>query len=761
MTTATSYWDFSQPTWVLVAGGVLVLACVWLSFRNIARNWSDKRFVPLELLRLVVVGLLMFTLFRPERVHMTSKAVRPLVAVLCDASLSMTTRDVVASDAEEPETRAQWLSTARDKKFWAPLEKRYDVVLEEFSPPPTPTTSTATPPSVGTNTNAVAAAATEPTQPYGNDEDHGTDLDLALEKALNYDRLRAVLLLSDGDWNKGRPPLAAATKLRLRGIPVFTVTVGSDRHLPDLDLEKVSAPAYGLMVERVSLPFTVQSRMPRDVKTTIVLRGPSGVEASKDIVIPAMRRIQSSVMLRPKTPGDFRFTMKLPIEKDELFKDNNEKSFSMSLRRELLKVLVVESRPRWEYRFLRNALSRDPAVVVRCLLLHSEMGPGEGAGYISSFPETKEELSQYDVVFLGDVGVGDGELTEKNVEMLKGLVEQQGSGLVFLPGGLGRQMTLMSTAIGSLMPVLIDEAKPRGSGFSIESKLSLTSRGRGHLLTMLATDVSVDQGIWRRLPGFYWHAPVVRSRMGSEVLAVHSVARNQHGRLPLLVTRECGNGKTLFMGTDAAWRWRKGVEDVYHYRFWGQVVRWMAHQRHLAHEEGIRFFFSPESPQKGSRVFLHATVFDKSGYPVKQGTVTATISIAGKRREDVTLMAEKGEWGVFTGSFVPREDGDHQLLIKCAEAGREVKSQISVASPKRERIGLPARARVLREIASRTGGSSAEGKDLKEIVAAIDELPEARSVQERFRLWCHPLWAALVVGLFGLYWTGRKLIGMV
>ena len=71
----------------------------------------------------------------------------------------------------------------------------------------------------------------------------------------------------------------------------------------------------------------------------------------------------------------------------------------------------------------------------------------------------------------------------------------------------------------------------------------------------------------------------------------------RHGRIPLLVTRAAGNGKVLYMGTDAAWRWRKGVEDTYHYRFWGQVVRWMSHQRHLAQEEGIRFFYTPRSAE--------------------------------------------------------------------------------------------------------------------------------------------------------------------
>ena len=29
------------------------------------------------------------------------------------------------------------------------------------------------------------------------------------------------------------------------------------------------------------------------------------------------------------------------------------------------------------------------------------------------------------------------------------------------------------------------------------------------------------------------------------------------------------------------------VEDLYHYRFWSQVVRWMAHQRHISGNEGI------------------------------------------------------------------------------------------------------------------------------------------------------------------------------
>ena len=58
------------------------------------------------------------------------------------------------------------------------------------------------------------------------------------------------------------------------------------------------------------------------------------------------------------------------------------------------------------------------------------------------------------------------------------------------------------------------------------------------------------------------------------------------------VTKTYGTGKVLFMGTDSAWRWREGVEDRYHYRFWGQVARWMAYQRTMAQGQSMRLFFT-------------------------------------------------------------------------------------------------------------------------------------------------------------------------
>jgi uncharacterized membrane protein len=497
------------------------------------------------------------------------------------------------------------------------------------------------------------------------------------------------------------------------------------------------------------------------VTTVVKIETPRGAGASKTVTIPAFSQVQDSVVWQPAEAGDYTLTARLPVEKDEALADNNEQTFRISVRSETLKVLVIDSEPRWEYRFLRNALARDPGVSVECLLLHPGMKPGEGRDYIQSFPATKEAISKFDVVFVGDIGLGSGELKNEDLELIRGLVEQQGSGLVFLPGARGRELSLVNTPLGDLLPVEFDDTKPQGDGLPNESHLLLTEEGKGHLLTMLAGDETTNAALWKNLPGFYWSASVKKSRPGSEVLAVHASLRNGWGRVPLLVSRPFGNGKVLFMGTDGAWRWRRGVEDKYHYRFWGQVVRWMAHQRHLAAGERVRLSFSPENPRTGDTVMLLATVLDASGFPVERGNVSATLRAPSGGTERVDFSSVPGGWGVFRGEFNARAGGRYKLSVRSEPGGQALETELLVAQPTREKIGQPANLGVLRDIADITRGVSGGVADLDAIVKKIALLPEPKPVEKRLRLWSEWWTGASVLGLLALYWTARKLAGMI
>ncbi len=733
----TEGWQINTAPWVLTTAGAFLTASVWFFARSLKREGRDGWHVALHLLRLLIAVAVAVTLLKPERVVLAKHSEQPRVVVLWDGSRSMKTKDVVTGE-KETASREAWVKQQVDAKFWEPLAKRYNVTVEPFSLPP------------------------EDAKSLDAETQIGSDLNTPLDRALKqFADLRAVVLISDGDRNLGENPITAATALARKEVPIYTVGVGSETYLPDIEILTVLAPSYALINERVSVVVTLQNRLPREVKTTISIAGPGGSTGSKKVTLPAMAQVQEMIVFTPQNEGAGDFKVTLPVEREEVFPDNNERTFPLAVRKETLKVLVVDSQPRWEFRYLRNALQRDPSVVVNTVLYHPQIGMGEGTGYLAEFPTKKEDLQGYDVVFLGDIGVGQGMLSPEQAQMLAGLITQQASGLVFLPGALGKQKSLEGTALADLIPVETDYAKGIGIVSGAEARLELSTRGLNHWLTMLATDPSANQAVWRGLPGFYWYAPVVKAKGGAEVLATHEAARNKDGRIPLLVTRAAGNGKVLYMGTDSAWRWRKGVEDTYHYRFWGQVVRWMSHQRHLAQEEGIRFFYTPEQPRRGDKVRLNATVMDKLGAPVTSGKISVVLKAPDGTSETIELINEDAEWGVFTGQFIPREGGKYELEIASETANRHMKTSLDVSVPTLEKEGLPAKLDVLRELSALTAGKHHTPAELSQLVNTLSLLPERKPEEIRLLLWCHPFWCAGLLTAFVIYWVGRKLGGLI
>ena len=434
-----SHWSFAASTLILLTGvGVMVLS-TWLGWSIWQRNGRRGKVGLLELLRFAAVTLLAFTLLRPEFVRLIERTEPPQVAILSDLSGSMLTRDVVSTN--EIITRSEWLEEQTGREFWKPLETGSEVVVGAFAAPPDLT-----------STNTVA-------QP----KEIGTDLTAALGAVIEQQKnLKAVLMLTDGDWNLGPSPIGVATRFRDQGIPVYSIVTGQDQPIADLSMEEVSAPAYGLFGEQIAIPYTVQSHLPRDVATEVRLMNGRDIIASKKITLPANGRFRDSIMWYPREVGEFDLRLDIPVEVDEALRDNNSADFHIAVRVVKLSVLVVDSEPRWEYRFLRNALARDPGVDLNCVLLHPKIAPGGGRDYLSSFPGSREMLSRYDVIFLGDVGVGEDQLSEKDAELIKGLIEQQGSGLVFMPGRRGNHLSLMNSELSELMPVILDDEKRRG-----------------------------------------------------------------------------------------------------------------------------------------------------------------------------------------------------------------------------------------------------------------------------------------------------------
>ncbi len=726
---------FTTP-WTIGLSAALVVAVAAVAFLTWRRSGFAAGTGLVELLRLAVAAIVGLLLNQPEWVEEYRPDEKPMLAVLHDASRSMDTQDVVSTGstaAAGPRTRRDAIAALAGSELWRPLTERFDVVIEPFAPAPPGT---------------------------------GTDLAEPLTTALErFSALRAVVLVSDGDWNKGRPPLDAAQALRLAQVPVYAVSVGSATKLPDLDLTSLDCPTMGVAGKPVRVPFTILSSLPTERVVVATLATSSGEKLIKEVRIPPMATVSDWIYWTPPAVGDYTVTLAIPVQQGELLPDNNTRTAPIAVRQENLKVLVVESVPRWEYRYLRNALARDPGVDVSCLLFQPGLSKRGGGtkDSIPTFPAGLDELSTYDVVFLGDVGVGAGQLTDEDCRLLKGLVEYQASGLVFMPGWRGEQASLVGTPLEELCPVVIDPARPDGSASEGPRRLVLTEAGRKSLLTKLADSGPENLAVWESLPGGQWYGPVLRAKAGSEVLAVHEDAANEYGRIPLLVTRTFGSGKVLYMATDGAWRWRKGVEDKYHYRFWGQVVRWMAYRRNMARGERMSLSFAPEQPQLGQTLAIDARVAEASGEPLSRGEVTARITVPDGGVETVrfTPPGGDGEWGVFAATFTPTQPGRHEVLLACKETGDTLAASIFVQGSAEEGIGKAARPEVLAEIAQVTRGRVVRPEEIAGLVESLAALPDPPPAVRRLQLWSHPLVAIALVTLLGLFWVGRKRQGLV
>ncbi len=687
----------------------------------------------LELIRLAVIAVALVTVMQPEFVKTMTPKQPSTVVLLRDRSASMQTLD---HQQQDKGNTSRWQATGfvEEQGWLARLNKDLRVVVESFS--------------------------------FENHQsDLGTDIDAALKQAIQrYQDVKAIVLVSDGDWNVGQSPSTTAQALRLNKTPVHTVRVGQPFRSPDVSIASFDLPAFAVTGKPLRIPFSVESTLTAELDVPVTLSSNAGEVFTQVIRLPAKGTASGTFEYRPKQAGELALTLSIePSEADSL-QDNNAKTMPLVVRAESLKVLVIESYPRWEYRYIRNALERDPGVDVDCLLFHPELGEmGDGRNYLTEFP-TDDKLFAYDVVFLGDISIQSsqaGELTDQQCRSLRNLVESHSGGLVFIPGMRGSQLSLVNSPLADLLPIDFDADHPRGIGSEQAGHFQLTEIGRTSLLTRLESNEAENEQLWRNLPGFYWHAGVLRAKPGTQVLAAHDSSQSRTGRRPLVVTKTFGNGKVLFMASDGAWRWRKGVEDRYHYRFWGQVVRWMAYQRNMAEGQSVRLIYSPDRPMQNESIALQANVMNSNGEPLEKGTVTVLIVSPSGQVETVQFQSEGESWGLFTANFRPREGGVYQVHVSCRETGAELKTSLTVGIVDREKVGRPSRPEVMNEIATITGGKSFTVEQAVELAETLNMPPKVEIVEQRVRLWCHPLWGGLMVGLLSLFWAARKLGGLL
>ena len=192
-----------------------------------------------------------------------------------------------------------------------------------------------------------------------------------------------------------------------------------------------------------------------------------------------MSRLQDVIVWKPEKPGDIKLTLTVPQTGGERYLDNQlaSKRRSPSARSNCT-CSSSSPIPRWEYRYLRNALQRDPGVEVNTLLFHPDLGkPGAGRGYLSAMPEgggTREIRRRLPRRCRHRTRASS---PSSNAPPCKSSCATRPPASSSCPACAASRPRCKAPPLADLMPIVWDDAQPRGYGTS-DARQFRADRGR-------------------------------------------------------------------------------------------------------------------------------------------------------------------------------------------------------------------------------------------------------------------------------------------
>lgn len=592
------------------------------------------------------------------------------------------------------------------------------------------------------------------------------------EKVREGDRA-AVVILSDGQHNSGPSPEQMAKVLGKRGLPVFTVALGSAARPPDLAILEVNAPdtvfheagVKGDILLKddvpVGRPFTLRIQHEGRTLWERALGTEQNPRRAVAFDFPIKDLVKTELGRKDK---DLKFGM-LPLSltvsatavEGERNTTNNTARLLFSAITEKPKVLMLEGRPRWEFRYVRNLFERDQRWEINALLAGAggEERPWGRGKLPGQFPPDRESLLAYQLIVFGDLPLN--MLRREELAWIKDFIERRGGGIIFIDGRQAQLVNYANTELGPLLPVEWKEAPLAGTG--VRLRLAASRSARAPL--SLVPDDARNAELWSALPAPRWVSPA-QALPGTETL-VEAALRNR--TVSAMVFRRYGAGRVLYCGFDESWRWRYDVGDLYHQKFWNQIAKWIMEPPYPVEDKYVALDTGPAVYAPGDTAEIRARLRDAQGRLMLRAKADALLFRNGQRAAVVALEPDHNIGGTFRGRTPALEPGDYEVRVQVdGLPADEMKARTEFHVAARgapELAQLHANEELLRQMASHSGGEFYREEEATRLLQRLEPLSEGKIVETETVLWQSWWWFAPLVLLLTLEWALRKRAGML
>ena len=689
-TSALSVIDLIYETASTLPRGVLAMvaaiACeaVWILYVDYRRTRTAVVYwTPLGL-RLLLVFILAFILLEPIVSNREEKYSQRYVAVLMDASASMDLSNRNSADPEATADNAQQGFSRREasrqilledrlgkKSLLDQLESDYEVLLYEFA---------ATPRSLKTADWREARALGDPGRMpnlklQARAWSEITDSAAAISRVqdqLPLDELSGLIVVTDGCDHSRTDLQDAVRSLVHRKIPVHSIVVGDQTPISDAAVTMVQTPQRVFHGDRVTIraPIKVDLGQAQELKVRLV-RNDQTID-ERTIRVPSDRHRETVVFTdQPDEVGVHQYTVELDALAGERNRENNRRSSRVWVSKDYIRMLIVENRPRWEFRYLRNLFAgRDRSVHLQYVLLHPDRlatvpdPPVMHASVNRTFddceatalPENEKEWMKFDVIVLGDVAPDD--LGPDVMQTLERFVASRAGTLIVISGRQHMPHAFEQTPLADALPVQLEGSR-LGDASSPEPAFhfKIASGAASHVIMHQSNNPHENEAVWTSLPELHWRHPASKAKVGATVLAYAGLDGNdasppldQHDRA-LILWHRFGAGRVMQLAFDQTWRLRYGIGDQYHHRFWGQVLRWSIQDRLVAGTELVRMGTDKAMYRVGDSLTVRARLLNQDRNVVESTDTRVSIYLDNELIQQTMLTAQPADGGMLTAKF--------------------------------------------------------------------------------------------------------------
>ena len=570
---------------------------------------------------------------------------------------------------------------------------------------------------------AVDSDASEPAAGQGLETRLGEAL-LAVLQREGGEGLAGIVVMTDGASNAGADPAAATALAEDRKVRLFTVGTGS-LDLPDnLKLINVQAPTDVHVGDAYPLTVFLQGQGPgvlgKDVQVEL-LRKPEAGDGDPDeqVAIQTVRLpadaepVEVKFELNPDEVGRWEFLVKASAAESvtELSVDDNQRRRTINVTERKLKVLLLAGGPMRDYRFVRNMLFRHPGVEVDVWLQSADPGDAisqESDRLLQEFPETREELFEYDVVAAFDPNWS--AVPEPRRQVLSEWVFKQAGGLILVAGdvytpelaaadsGLDDVRTLYPVV---LEPVSLEVDLTRQSDQAWPVEISPDGRDAGFL--QLSDDAEDPMGAWQEFDGVFRCFPTVGPKDGAMVYAHFSDPRSD--RPVLIASQFFGSGRVLYLGSPELWRLRSLDEDLFD-RFWIKAVRELGQTRMKRGTNRGTLLLDRSEYLLGQTIALRAHLLDPQFQELTLDAVPIELFDPDGRQLGLTeLRKQPNRPGQYVGSFRANRPGAFRVNLPIPPEGEErLTGRIDIVLPDLESVDPRQNQSLLKGLVRGTGG---------------------------------------------------------